>query len=318
MTALYICLSVFISAILILFAIGYIIFYISARRRRERPDGFEDTFRKVKDTDPVKKRLKTDYDWFEGIKKEDITVISHDGLKLFAELLRVTDGTPKGTVILFHGYRSSARRDFCLQIRILHDAGYHVIAVHQRSHKKSEGKYLCYGLNERRDAILWVKKAKELFGKDMPLALMGLSMGGATVLMASGLASKNDPSLRCVVADCPFSSPWDIISEVVWAKYKIYPYPVMYFTNFWFRVLAKCDLRETSSADSAAASHLPILIFHGDNDTFVLSEHSKKVHKKASLNTKLVLIPDADHAQAIFFDEELYKKELLDFLSEHM
>ena len=317
MTAFYICLSVLLFFLLVLILVGYAVFGFASRRWHERENTFEGTFLKILDNEAFIKKLRPDYEWFDSITPEGIEIRSHDGLMLYADLLRVKDIPAKGTVILFHGYRSAARRDFCLQIRILYEAGYNVIAAHQRAHGKSEGKYLCYGLNERRDAMLWRKKASEIFGQDMPTALMGLSMGGATVLMASGLASEEDTSLRCVIADCPFSSPWDIIKEVTWSKYRIYPYPVMYFTNLWFMLLAKCNLKSTSSSESVATTHLPILVIHGDNDTFVVPEHSKKV-AAASDSVKLVLIPNANHAQAIFYDEELYKKELLSFLDKHM
>jgi pimeloyl-ACP methyl ester carboxylesterase len=275
-------------------------------------------FNKVDASDASRARLRVDYDWFDQNKDEDIYLTSSDGLKLAATVVRVKDKDSKGVIILFHGYRSAFRRDLCLQMRILHEAGYDIIAAHQRSHGKSEGKYICYGIKEREDAMLWRAKAAELFGKDTPVALMGLSMGGATVLMASDLADQKDTALRCIVADCPFSYPWDIVREVMLNRYKLYHVPMLYFINFWCRAIAKYSLCSNSSKKSVCASHLPILIFHGDSDTFVAHSHSRSVADASPRNTRLVTIPGADHAQAIFYDEELYTKELLSFLEKHM
>ncbi len=318
MIALYICLALLASIILFFLIGGYVVFFVASVRCKEVEDTFENAFVKIKDNPTLKERLRQDYKWFENIEKEDLTITSHDNLKLFANLIRAKNDKPKGVVICFHGYRSYVRRDLCMQMRILHEENYHVIAVHQRSHRKSEGKYVCYGLKERHDAIRWRKKAGEIFGDDMPVALMGLSMGGATVLMASDLADKNDRALRCIVADCPFISPWTIISEVMRKRYRVPAFPLIYFTNLWFRILARCKLRETTALKSISSSHLPALIFHGDADTFVASEHSKTIAKNSPHNTKLVLIPNADHAAAIFHDEQLYKKELFEFLDKHM
>lgn len=319
MTVFHICLYIFLSLAFVFFLGGYIIFLFVSRRRSERPDTFEDMFFKIKTSDQTRERLRRDYDWFNNSPRENITISSHDNLELFATLIRAKEAiAPKGVIILLHGYRSSARRDLCLQMRILHDEGYHLIVAHQRAHGKSEGKYICYGVNERYDAMLWRQKAALIFGDDMPVALMGLSMGGATVLMASELADKNDTALRCIVADCPFSSPWDIVSEVIWNKYRLYPKPILHVVNLWCRLIAKFDLRGASAPKSVAASHLPVLILHGDNDLFVPHSHSKRVSAAAAKNTKLVLISKADHAQAIFYDENLYKKELLSFLEKYM
>ena len=190
--------------------------------------------------------------------------------------------------------------------------------VDQRSHSQSEGKYICYGTKECDDAILWRKKASEIFGNDMPIALFGLSMGGATVLMASGLLDKDDKQVKCVIADCPFYDAYGIIRHVLWKYYKIYPYPIIYFVNFWTRFLADFNMRAPSCADRAKNAKLPFLIFHGKEDKFVPTECSVKLANELGDKAKLVLFDEAQHAEAIYYNKELYKKELLDFLAKHM
>ena len=50
------------------------------------------------------------------------------------------------------------------------------------------------------------------FGKDKSIFLFGISMGGGTVLMASG--QRLPRNVKGIVADCPFNSPKDIIKHV--------------------------------------------------------------------------------------------------------
>ena len=61
------------------------------------------------------------------------------------------------------------------------------------------------GVKERYDARDWAVWAKSHFGPEVPIFLMGVSMGAATVLLAAGL---DLPANVCgIVADCGYTSP---------------------------------------------------------------------------------------------------------------
>jgi alpha-beta hydrolase superfamily lysophospholipase len=268
----------------------------------------------------TEKRLRDDFEWFDAHRSREICAISHDGLRLFATVVKAPEGiTPKGVVMLFHGFRSNARRDFCMQMKILHEAGYHLLVADQRSHSRSAGRYICYGVKERYDVITWREKAAELFGEDMPIAIMGLSMGGATVLMASELIDDADTAVKCIVADCPFSSLKGIITHVMKSRNKL-PFAklLLTFAGFWARMLAGFTLSAPSSAEIYSNSSLPALIIHGGGDDYVPINHSVDIKNHAKERVKLVEIDGARHAEAIYCDEEKYTCELIDFLDEYM
>lgn len=307
-------------ASILLFVGGYIIFRQICVRRRDRSDSFEGLFSERRLIIAGEERLRGDYEWFDAHRTQEICTLSHDGLRLFATVVEAPKHvSPKGVIMLFHGYRSNARRDFCIQMRILHNAGYHLLVADQRAHSKSEGKYICYGVQERYDVIAWRNKAAEIFGKDMPIAFMGLSMGGATVLMASGLVSKDDTAVRCVVADCPFSSPRKIILHVM-RNYNKIPFSSLFltFAGFWARTLANFTLSAPSAAELYGQSHIPALLIHGDKDDYVPMLHSRNIADTRKENTRLVTISGAAHADAIYFDEKKYTEELLAFLNKNM
>jgi fermentation-respiration switch protein FrsA (DUF1100 family) len=148
---------------------------------------------------------------------------------------------------------------------------------------------------------------------------MGLSMGGATVLMASDLVSVDDRSVKCIIADCPFSSPKDIISHVMKNFNKV-PFPVfwMAFASFWSRLFAEFSLWAPSAADIYENSHLPALLFHGTKDDFVPIDHSNAVIERSHARASLVAVEGAKHAEAIYYDETKYTNSLLSFLDTHM
>ena len=116
---------------------------------------------------------------------EDIFLPSHDGLRLHGQLLQQPGA--KGTILLFHGYRSSWIIDFSIVLPYYYSLGYNLLAVDERAHGQSEGVYITFGIHERRDAATWAQYAAMHFGPDHPLFLGGLSMGATTVLLASAL-----------------------------------------------------------------------------------------------------------------------------------
>ena len=312
----YIALSIILLSIAFFAILGYFIF-IRLSKRRPDEKTFEKMFSGKYAYIPYQKRLREDYDWFDQNVSNILQIVSNDGIKLVSTLIKApSDVTPKGCIILFHGYRSTVRRDFCMQMRALHNEGYHLIVTDHRSHGKCDGKWICFGIKERKDAILWSKKASELFGDNMPIGFMGLSMGGATVIMASELASEN-PAIRCVFADCPFSYSFKIVSEVLRHSHNIYPFPVIYFVNLWCRLLAGFSLREASAINAARVSGLPILIIHGKKDGFVVPDHARKIANGAD-NVRLIEIDGADHTEAVYFQEQLYFNEMLTFFNENM
>lgn len=144
--------------------------------------------------------MKAAQEYIRAHTREKVKLTSFDGLELAALYLPVE--RPRGTVIAFHGYRSLATIDFALEVEFLHRLGYDVLLPYQRSHGESQGKYITYGVKERFDCQRWARYAARRWG-DRPLFLMGISMGAATVLMASGLELPPTPGALWPTAALP-------------------------------------------------------------------------------------------------------------------
>lgn len=319
MDGIYIFLIILLALIIMTFVAAFLIFKKISIRKKPRKDEVSAIFSQNKIDIAGEDVMRKNLDWVLKGDHQGVCITSEDGLKLHATLINApADVTPKGVIIAFHGYRSFGARDFCFQLPMLHNAGYHIMLIDQRSHGKSEGKYICYGVKEHRDALLWREKAREIYGSDIPMALFGLSMGGATVLMASGEIKHSDTQMKCVVADCPFYDSYGIIKHVLWKYYKVYPTPIIYFINFWSRFLADFNMRSPSCAEKAKSSNLPTLILHGKEDKFVPTECSVKLAEELGDRVKLVLFDDAKHAECIYYGKERYEKEVLGFLAKYM
>ena len=229
------------------------------------------------------------------------TIRSYDGLKLSARYFEGDDDKP--LCICFHGYRGSAVRDFAgIGLHLIHE-GYNVLIVDERAHWRSQGHTLCFGIKERFDAVSWVKFANQRFGKDKSIFLFGISMGGGTVLMASG--QRLPRNVKGIVADCPFNSPKDIIKHVC-RKIKLNPdllWPVIWLAGL---VYGRLRVNATTAADEVKRSKIPIVILHGEADDFVPMSMSKEVQKANPSMIEMHTFPHADHGMSYFEDEERY------------
>ena len=145
----------------------------------------------------------------EQIPFEPVTIRSRDGLKLYGRYYHVREGAP--VQIQVHGYRGSALRDFCGGSKLAREMGMNILLVDQRAHGGSGGRTITFGIRERWDCLSWAEYAAERFG-DVDIYLVGVSMGAASVLMASELDLPEN--VAGIIADCPFSSPEAIIAKV--------------------------------------------------------------------------------------------------------
>lgn len=245
---------------------------------------------------------------------EDIFLPSYDGLRLHGQLLQQPGA--KGTLLLFHGYRSSWAADFSIVLPYYYSLGYNLLAVDERAHGQSEGAYITFGVHERRDAVTWVQYAKKHFGPEHPLFLGGLSMGATTVLLASAL--ELPPSVRGIIADCGFSSPEAIMKSVLRAHVKWLPAgPLLALMNVCTRAFAGFSIKEASTLDAVSKTKRPILFIHGTADTFVPCSMSQAAYDACAAEKQLVLVEGAKHGYSYLVDRPRVQAALAAFLKKY-
>ena len=139
-------------------------------------------------------------------------------------------------------------------------------------------------------------------------------MGAATVLMTTDLLLPKN--VVGVIADCPYSSPRAIIRKVI-ADMKLpvapaYPFAVMgAFLFGGFRGLGKI-----SAVNAVKHATVPILIIHGEADSFVPCDMSREIAAACASKVRLETVPDADHAMSYMTDFERYKEASHSFAKE--
>lgn len=261
--------------------------------------------------DPYRPRMREIYRALADKPFEEVTIQSHDGLTLSARYYHVADGAPLD--ICCHGYKSHPYTDFSGGSQLCFAMGHNVLLIDQRAQQESQGKSMTFGILERRDVLGWVNYAIERFGMDLQITLYGVSMGGATVLMAAELPLPEN--VKGIVADCPFAVPEEIILDVG-RKLHYPPSLIRPFLHLGARIFGGFRLNETDAVKAVKNTKIPIVIIHGEADSYVPCAMSEPV---ALANPKMVrryTFPGAEHAISYLVDTERYSKIIIDFVQE--
>lgn len=243
---------------------------------------------------------------------EEMEIKTPDGLTLRGRYYEYKRGAI--TEILFHGYKGNAERDMSGAVERCFAIGRNAILVDQRASGRSDGHVITFGIKERQDAVLWAKEAVRRFGKDERLILSGVSMGAATVMMASAEALPEN--VIGILADCGYSSPREIIRKVM--KDMGVPVSLLYpFVKLGARVFGGFDLEETSPIEAMKKCTLPIIFFHGDADGFVPHEMTVRLYEACISEKKtFVSVPGAEHGLAFSASKEDYLRAITKFSDE--
>ena len=241
---------------------------------------------------------------------EKVSIKSFDGTILRGTYLPIEN--PRGSILCFHGYRSCGMQDFAPMPEFYQSLGLNVLVVDQRACGESDGKYTTFGILERHDVVAWANYMRERTG-DLPMLLDGLSLGAATVMLAADLPLPG--TVKGIIADCGFTSPWDILYHCGKKWFHIPAFPLMYILSFISRCLFGADYRACSTLTSLANSTIPLLLLHGGDDDFVPTYMSEKNFEASAAGYKRKLVvPGAGHGMSYLTDMPRCQQELSDFV----
>ena len=232
---------------------------------------------------------------------ERVQTLSYDGLKLAGRYYHEKDGAP--LAILFHGYRGTPSRDFCGGADICFQMGFNVLLIEERAHCSSEGHTITFGVKERRDVVSWANYAVERFGTDVKILLVGISMGGGTVLMASELALP--ANVHGIIADCPFTSPSEMIME--FGQSQGFPMKIAYpLIQLAARLFGGFSLNGADAVTAVKNTKVPIMIIHGEADGLVPCEMSRRIADANPVMIERHTFPGAVHGLSYLVDTDRY------------
>ena len=260
--------------------------------------------------DPYREAMTALITDMDAVPFEPVEITAHNGAKLFGRCYHTSDDAP--VLIGFHGFKSTALRDMSGAGKLARQMGMNAILVDQRSHGKSEGKTISFGIKERFDCLSWARYAAGRW-PGRPIVLAGVSMGAATVLMASDLDLPRE--VKGIIADCPYSDPSAIIKKVgrdSMGSASILLYP---FILLGARLYGGFSLTAASPLKAVSRAKVPILLIHGEDDRFVPCDMSREIYDACAGAKTRVTIPGAPHAIAYVLDPDKYGQAVRRFLA---
>lgn len=241
---------------------------------------------------------------------EDVFCLAKDGLRLHATWFPGTDD--KKVVICFHGYTSQGMSDYVGLSDYYRKQGFGMLLVDERAHGESEGEYIGFGCLDRYDALEWMEWILHRCGSDIQILLHGTSMGGATVLMSSGLELPSQ--VKGIISDCGFTSAKEVFTHVLHSMYHLPAFPMIQIASLVNRHKAGYGLNDCNAAKEVQKAKVPILLIHGDADTFVPCDMCKKIYENCASEKKMLIVEGAAHAESYYKDMEAYEEALNDFI----
>lgn len=300
------------SILLLVLASGAYVFVLACVRRKELPWMVEE---EIKKTNYAKyyNCIKASDAWLKSHNAQDVYITSKDGLKLHGFWIPAPN--PRGTILLAHGYRSTILVDFGLAFAFYHALGMNILVPNQRSHGASEGRFITFGVKESEDMRCWIDYHNRTYGK-YQMILSGLSMGASTILY---LADQDlPPNVKCLIADCGFTSPNAILDVVYRSVVHIPSGPSLWAADLFARIFAGFSLKQKDTRKVLRNANIPVLMIHGLDDEFVPSYMTQQGFEACSGEKELLLIKKAGHGTSFLVDKEAYTMCVISFLEKYL
>ena len=164
--------------------------------------------------------------------------------------------------------------------------------------------------------LKWTKMINNINIDDLPIYLYGESMGAVAVLMAAG--HPLPANVRGLICDCGFSSMKQQFKDIAREWFHIPRIGLLLLrVDLYCRLLAGFKMSDADTTAALNSCTLPVLFFHGSEDTYVKMHNSVNNYEKCRSKKELVIINGARHLCSPYVGEELYRTKLLDFFDAH-
>ncbi len=210
-----------------------------------------------------------------GMSYQDEQFLSEDGKTKLKGWTIEPEGEAKATIIMAHGYSGNRQEIASGFLPLSHDLtqeGYRIVTFDFRNSGESDGTMTTVGVKEQLDLLGVIKSVKQETSE--PIILYGISMGGATSLLAG--SQSND--VQAVIADSPFSDLTTYLREnlPVWTNLPSFPFTPLILGT----VPLITDLNPSDASPIEAVQNkkdMPIFFIHGDGDQTIPYTESEKM-----------------------------------------
>lgn len=314
-----ICLVIAVVILVVVFSVSLAFFVMVLKGRKDRKDRVKTPLKcehKNGDTQLRRQfienriRLREEGAEFDKTMTE-VDITNSAGMKLCGRY-RLQPNECHNWIISVHGFKDDHR--FMLPyVKAFYEHGYNVFTQDNRAHGLSDGKYISMGWHDKDDVFEWLNYIVSI-DSEAKIVVHGISMGGATTMMLSGL---NHPAVVGYVEDCGYTSVWDIFETVINRDYNLPAFPILYVSRLLANIFLKYDYKKASSLmQLEKCNNVPILFIHGEKDDFVPLWMGQRCYDKYDGPKDIYIAPEAGHAESMDYYPETYFEKVYKFVDE--
>ena len=261
---------------------------------------------------------------------EETIIASDDGLKLRGCYLKTPAEQRKGVILfgLEFGSNRWSCRPYCEKLL---EAGYDVFAVEFRSQGDSErdpNYEPLQWVTDRDVADLRVAIKYLLSRPDADrngIGLFGISKGGGTGLIAAA----GEPAIRCIATDGAYGTHTTMVPYLRrWIAIYSDRHRIQRMLPSWFygiigmvgakKVARNRGVTYPSVEKAVGRVNRPLLMIHGEGDTYIKPEMAQALFKRARGPKELWIVPKAKHNQALSIAGDDYHARIVGFFDTHL
>lgn len=285
----------------------------------------------MRTTKPPLTRNPLDYAPLRG---ELLSFPAFDGVRLAGTLIRADPAVPRRGMIVFAHEFCADMQSCARYCRPLQEVGYDIFTFDFRNHGQSEFEpgytprqwITDREVHDMRGAIAFVRAWLEEQQRPGPIGLFGMSRGACAALVAAAEA----PEVRAIVSDGAYSTDttieyfmkrWAYIFATVRVVYENHPPLFWRFLRWLLMCVARREFRCNFPSVRKVIQRMPprpLLFIHGERDSFLPVEQSRRLYALAGQPKFLWIAPGARHNQAAVLHPELYAQMTINFFDEYL
>ena len=192
------------------------------------------------------------------------------------------------------------------------ESGYNVLAIDNRSHGLSDGRYDCIGIREYKDLLGWGRLLNKKYGVEK-IVFHGICIGAATAIYA--LALGDEDYYQGVVCDGVYVSFKEMLKNQLKNRKKP-QFPVRGEVLAMISAVSGKSVVKHGPLNYVARVKKPILFFYGREDVYTPHDKAVAMFDAATAKKKIVFFDKGVHSHLRINAVDRYDGEVKAFLAE--
>lgn len=217
---------------------------------------------------------------------------------------------PKAVALLMHGVRSN-RGQMLNRAQHFRNQNITSLVFDFQAHGMSHGNRITMGSLESQDATAAIEYIKEIY-PDLPLIVVGVSLGGASMLLSEMRSAADVLILESVYTDLDTATANRLNMHLPGMDI------LVPFFMLQFKLLTGENGYSVSPLNKAIDTHSAVLVLNGEDDTRATINDARKLFEQFPGPKEFVTVPKAGHVDLEKFNPDFYWSVVNGFLEKHI